>query len=405
MPSSRSAFRVLGFPVHVGSGFWSFMLLITLVNSRGDGGMEFAVLLAVLIAAFTLVHELGHALAARATGAQAEITLTFMAGYASFVPTRHLSRWERVGISFAGPGIQILLGIVLYLAMGGQLFPVTYTSYAQSAAWFAGPVIGMLNLLPILPLDGGNILEQLVGAITPKHSQRIMMWFTGVVCVGGMVVLSMTPGLRGFVIYLAFPLLIVGQMATAKKTEDKKTSGQQALARAEALAWATGDVTAFPEGTVPSPWFRAAQQLQGGAAHIAGQLLVAETQHPSAAHWWPPDAAPLRTLAELIEQLPRPLPHGRPFDDFVLSGILLRLGEYDAAAHFAAEGYSNGRPAMLAVHVARAAAALGDRGTAIAWLRTAATTTNADHLQAAVDAAPEFAALRDDPAFADAVSS
>ena len=404
MPSSASQFRVLGFPVHVGPSFWTFMLLIMFVNSRGAGGVEFAAVLAALIAVFTLVHELGHALAARATGAQAEITLTFMAGYASFVPTRHLHRWERAAISFAGPGVQIVLGIALYLALGGQLFPVVHSTHAQSAAWFAGPIIGLLNLLPILPLDGGNILEQLVDVVTPKHSRRIMMWFTVAVSVSAMVFMVLNPELLGLLIFAAFPLLAVAQMATANKERVRKTTGEQALARAEALAWATGDVTAFPPGTVPSPWFRAAQQMQSGHALIAGQLLTTETLHPSGPHWWPPDAAPLRTLAELVEQLPHPLPHGRPFDDFVLSGILLRLGEYDAAARFAAEGYSNGRPAMLAVHVARAAAALGDRGTAIAWLRTAASTAAAHSLQAAVDAAPEFAELRDDPAFADAVN-
>lgn len=404
MPSSPTAFRVLGFPVHVGPSFWTFMLLITLTNSQGAGGFEFAILLAVLIAAFTLIHELGHALAARATGAKAEITLTFMAGYASFVPTRHLSRWERVGISFAGPGVQIALGTALYLAMGGQLFPIENVTHAQYAALWAGPLIGLFNLLPILPFDGGNILEQLIDAITPKHSRRIMIVFTVTVCLVGMVLMAMNPALRGLIIFLAFPLIAVAQMSSTRKAHESTSTGQQALARAEALAWATGDVTTFPDGTVPSPWFRAAQQLQSGHPQVAGMLLAAEMQRPSDGQWWPPDAAPLRTLAELIDLIPRPLPHGRPFDDFVLSGILLRLGEYDAAAHYAAQGYTNGRPAMLAVHVARAAAALGDRNTAIAWLRSAAGNAPSDSLQAAIDAAPEFASLRDDPAFADAVS-
>jgi uncharacterized protein HemY len=88
----------------------------------------------------------------------------------------------------------------------------------------------------------------------------------------------------------------------------------------------------------------------------------------------------------------------------VLSGILLRLGEYTEAATYAAQSYDNGRPAMLAVHVARAAAALGDRSTAIAWLRTAATTAPPHALQSAIESAPEFETLRTDPAFADAVA-
>jgi hypothetical protein len=351
-----------------------------------------------------LIHELGHALAARATGAEAEITLTFMAGYASFVPTRHLSRWERVGISFAGPGVQIALGTALYLGLGGTLFPIEDVTHTQFAALLAGPLIGLFNLIPILPFDGGNILEQLVDAITPKHSRRIMIGFTIVVCVTAIVAMAFNPQLRGLIIFIVFPLLAVAQMITADKTKATETNAKQVLARAEALAWATGDVGHFPAGTVPSPWFRASQQLAGGHSVVAGQLLAEEMRRPSEAMWWPPDAAPLRTLAELVQLLPRPLPHGRPFDDFVLSGVLLRLGEYTDAATFAAESYGNGRQAMLAVHVARAAAALGDRSTAIAWLRAAATTAPSQSLQVAIDSAPEFATLRDDPAFADAVS-
>jgi hypothetical protein len=59
---------------------------------------------------------------------------------------------------------------------------------------------------------------------------------------------------------------------------------------------------------------------------------------------------------------------------------------------------------MLAVHVARAAAALGDNNTAIAWLRTAATTAPTQTLQAAIAAAPEFEQLRAEPRFMTALA-
>ena len=74
--------------------------------------------LAVALAGFTLIHELGHAFAARATGADAEISLNFFAGYASYRPTRPISRLERIGISFAGPGVQIATSVALLIALG-----------------------------------------------------------------------------------------------------------------------------------------------------------------------------------------------------------------------------------------------------------------------------------------------
>ncbi len=406
MPTSPTAFRLFGFPVRVGAGFWMFMVLIAVTNSSADGlGAQGAIILAALIAVFTLIHELGHAVAARATGAKAEITLAFMAGYASFVPTRMLTRWERVGISFAGPGVQIATGTALYVLLGGPLqWPIHGLTPAQFSALWAGPVIGLFNLIPILPFDGGNILEQAIDVIAPKHSRRIMIVFTVAISVGAMIYMATQPNLRGLIIFMAIPLLSVGQMLSAGKARENHAQGQEELARAEALAWASGDVSRFPDGHVPSPWFRAHQQASHGHLEVARQLLLADLSDPAAVNWWPPDAAPLRALEELVGLLPRPLPHGRSFSDYVLSGILLRLGEYTEAATYAARSYDNGRPAMLAVHVARAAAALGDRSTAIAWLRTAATTAPAHALQSAIEAAPEFEALRTDPSFADAVA-
>ena len=401
MPSSLTAFRLFGFPVHVGAGFWMFMVLIAVTNSSDRGlGAEGAIIFAGLIALFTLIHELGHAVAARATGAKAEITLAFMAGYASFVPSRKLSRWERVGISFAGPAVQIVAGAALYIALSGPVeWPIRGLTPAQFSALWAGPGIGLFNLIPILPFDGGTILEQAVDVVSPKHSRRFMIVFTIVASVSAMIYMSTQPGLRGLIIFMAIPLLSVAQIVSSEKARDKHITGQESLARAEALAWATGDVSRFSGGHVPSPWFRAYQQLTHGHPEVARQLLLADLADPNPVNWWPPDAAPLRALEELLALLPRPMPHGRSFSDFVVSGVLLRLGEYREAATYAAASYDNGRPAMLAVHVARAAAALGDRSTAIAWLRSAALTAPPHTLQSAIDAAPEFEQLRAEPQF------
>ena len=402
MPTA-APMRLFGFPLHVGPGFWLFMGLIAFANSSFLG-MSGAIVFAGLIAAFTLVHELGHAFAARATGARAEISLAFMMGYASFVPTRKLSRWEHVGISFAGPATQMVIGGGVYLALGGPMWPIEGLTNTQFSVLWAGPVIGLFNLLPVLPFDGGNILEQAVGAFFPRRARRIMLWFSVIISVAGIVALSSRPELRGFVIFLILPLLTVAQMAFSGRAQANHALGQETFARAEALAWATGDVSAFNRGQVPSPWFRAHQQLQHGHPDVARQVLLADFAESSAVNWWPPDAAAKHDLRALVDVLSIPLPHGRPFSDFVLSGILLRLGDYDTAARYAADAYSETRPAMLAVHVARAAAALGDNATAAAWLRAAATNAPPEALHVAIAAAPEFGRMRSDPAFAQALT-
>ena len=82
-------FRLLGFPVHVRPGF--VMLMVLIVVLYGD---EFGIWLAGALAAFTLLHELGHAVAARRTGAQAEISLNFSSDFLASSP------WLRSGWYF-----------------------------------------------------------------------------------------------------------------------------------------------------------------------------------------------------------------------------------------------------------------------------------------------------------------
>jgi hypothetical protein len=115
-------------------------------------------------------------------------------------------------------------------------------------------------------------------------------------------------------------------------------------------------------------------------------------------NWWPPDAAPDDALAAVLEVLPSPIPQGRPYSAYVASGALLRVGRYEEAAHYAAAAYDSSRQPMLAVHVARAAAAIGHRNTALGWLRTAAND-QPDVVFDAVQSAKEFDAYRDDPEF------
>ena len=395
--------RLFGFPLHVGSGFWLFMALITFLYAP-DLGMGGALLFAVLIAGFTLVHELGHAFAARATGARAEISLAFMMGYASFVPTRKLSRWEHIGISFAGPATQIAIGAAVYLALGGPLWPIEDLTRAQFFALWAGPMIGMFNLIPVLPFDGGNILEQAVGALFPGRERRIMLWFSAAVSVAGLVAIAVDPDLAGFAIFIVIPLLTVAQTTFGGRAQANHARGREVFARAEALAWATGDVSGFARGHLPSPWFRAHQQLTHGDPELAREVLLADFADSSPVNWWPPDAAAKDDLRALVDVLSTPLPHGRAFSDFVLSGILLRLGDYESAARYAADAYAETSPPMLALHVARAAAALGDHATAAAWLQAAATTAPSDALRIAIAAAPEFGRMRSDPAFEQALA-
>jgi Zn-dependent protease len=397
VPSNAAVFRLFGFPVHVRAGFFMFMVLVVMIQ-----GPTFGIPFAVFLALFTLLHELGHAFAARATGAEAQIALDFMAGYAAFTPTRPLKRWERIGISFAGPGVQILIGTIVYVMLRGQLAMPEYGNAVQHAVFWSGPIIGLFNLIPVLPFDGGTIAEVGVELVARDRAHQIMQWFTIAVAVTAMVWMALDPNLVRFIFFAVIPLLSVLASMNQERNHIRRAKGQQVLARAEALAWATGQVQ-FPSGTVPSPWFRAWQQVQFGDRHAALHVLLLDLADTEPINWWPPDAAPVEALRQVADVLPQPVPQGRAYSSYVLSGVLLRVGRHEDAAHYAATAFGVNRAPMLAVHVARAAAALGHRATALAWLRTA-SETSPDLVANAIEHATEFDSLRHDPEFAAALS-
>lgn len=357
-------FTLLGFKVHVQPGFVMFMALIVIVY-----GDEFGLWLAGAIAAFTVIHELGHAVAARQNGAHAEISLGFLAGYASYIPTRPISRLGHAVISFSGPGIHIASSMALLLALGSSpLDPSSSnTSAATSAIWWAGPVIGALNLVPILPLDGGHIVLQALDRLFPGRSDRIMLLFSIAVTGIAAAVMFVSPNLRGFGIFIGFLLVTQLQMLGASKKPQ-------------------------------SPWISANNALEAGKKNRARRLLVSALSHPQSNGV--PMALALETnqLRDLVQLLPDPKPFGDPTNEYLLANVLISLGEFEDAAHYAADSFERNPNTLSASAVARASGALGDKDTAIGWLRAAANVgTSPAGLASVIDGSPELVELREHP--------
>ena len=144
-------FQLFGFPVTIRPGFVVIIAVIAFLY-----GGELGPWLAGSLAVFTLVHELGHVWMARRFGATAAIALDLLYGYASYIPACRLARWAA---GDRGGGHRTPVGLALLFAMGRvpALARLGDRVAGRYAIWWAGPVIGLVNLLPALPLDGGTI--------------------------------------------------------------------------------------------------------------------------------------------------------------------------------------------------------------------------------------------------------
>ncbi|MCU1393693.1 MAG: peptidase family protein [Ilumatobacteraceae bacterium] len=398
--STTPGLRIFGFPVDVRPGFVVLLGLFVVLYS-GQGRGDLGIWIAGSVGVFTLCHELGHAFAARATGAEASIALDFLAGYASFEPTRRLKRWERAGISLAGPAVQILLGLGVLALM--RVNPLDYDQVRQNASsiaiWWAGPILGAINLAPILPLDGGNIVMSGIDVFIPGRSRAVMIYFS-IVATGGAIIFFGRHD-PSQAIFFIFPLVVQIQMLQHRKTQqslDEHGSWQQWANSAERDAWTIGKPGAYPPGMVPSPWFRAAEFAREGKRDEARNLLLADFANTQQPNWIPPDPASDLELTALVGLLPQPLPTGNPYSEYVLASILTRLRQFETAGRYAAESYARNPGTMPAVIVAQCAASLGDDELAVGWLRAAYSSgTNLPGLAEALDRRAEFAHLRSRP--------
>lgn len=157
-------------PVTVRPSFW---LVAALLGWGLDDYLLLAAWVAIVFVS-VLAHELGHALTARRFGAGVSITLTTLGGF---------TRWEKPGdgmtpgkralVAGAGSAMGILLGLaVLGMFMATRPWGATAGSIVLMIVW-VNVGWGVLNWLPIRPLDGGHLVLALLDMVAPRRAEGL----------------------------------------------------------------------------------------------------------------------------------------------------------------------------------------------------------------------------------------
>jgi stage IV sporulation protein FB len=169
---SRAHFRLFGVPVRVEP----FFVIVAVLFGIQLEPLWRVFAWVVLVFVSVLIHEMGHALTYRVLGQRSAIVLHGFGGFT--VPTgggrRVLSKGRSIIVSLSGSVTQILV-----LAVPAKIALETDWAERQQFEWFFDngfnwwPVLdlllfvslwwGLFNLLPIRPLDGGHVAEELVG--------------------------------------------------------------------------------------------------------------------------------------------------------------------------------------------------------------------------------------------------
>ena len=162
------SFRLGKIPVRILPSF--FLMTVFL----GMSAMDMRLVAWVLVVFVSvLVHELGHASMGLAFGLEPRIELHAMGGTTSWTTPRELGAARRIAISIAGPGAGFAAGAIVRWGLGPAPFmAVPLGGFVYEELLYVNFGWGILNLLPMLPLDGGNVTVQALNALTGGKGER-----------------------------------------------------------------------------------------------------------------------------------------------------------------------------------------------------------------------------------------
>ncbi|KFF41881.1 MAG: Zn-dependent protease [Candidatus Atelocyanobacterium thalassa isolate SIO64986] len=212
---------LLGIPFYINSSWFLILGLITLsnvqeINIQGLAGNSWwlewlsGLFLSLFLFISVLSHELGHSLVAHTQGINVKSITLFLFGGVAIIEKESEKPTEAFLIAIAGPLVSLVLSIILF-TINHIIFPNQESSLLHPLLSYMlediarmNFVLGVFNLIPGLPLDGGQIVKAIVWKLKDDYfigvryasiSGRIIGWL-GIIL--GLFIISLTGSLGGF---------------------------------------------------------------------------------------------------------------------------------------------------------------------------------------------------------------
>jgi Zn-dependent protease len=239
MRSSLKVASIFGIEVRIHLTFLLFLVWIwfSYYQVAGFTGAVQGVLFILALFACVLLHEFGHALAARGFGIETpDITLLPIGGVArlSRIPEKP---WQELVVAIAGPLVNVVIAGVL-------IFVIHTSATLEQLEYLENPRIELLaklasvnvmlvlfNLIPAFPMDGGRVLRALLAMAMPyARATQIAAWIgQGLAVVFGILGFFGIPFLgisaNPFLIFIAFFIFVGAQQEAAMAQSKGRGSG------------------------------------------------------------------------------------------------------------------------------------------------------------------------------------
>lgn len=340
-------------PIRIYPIFWLLAAFIGWINT----GTFMGVIIWIPLIIFSiLVHEYGHALTAVAFGQKAEVDLVAMGGL-----TRRsggqISFWKEFIIVLNGPLAGFLLFFVCYLIE--RIFNPSadgLPGYILTVLISINLVWNILNLLPILPLDGGHLLRIFLQGLFGFNGLKISLLISLILSVVAAVFFFVSQLFIAGVVCLMLAFESYQGWMEIKKMVPLDTDPdlQEKINKAESeLAGGNS------EGAL-SILLYVREQTKSGmlfvyATELACRILAEKKQLVQAYEW----------LNEIEDSLD-------PDYSFLLQQLAFKLEKWEEVMKIGNKAYQKEPAAMIAILNSMAAARLGQIVPAIGWLRCAA---------------------------------
>jgi len=175
MPGSLHLGKIAGIDIYI--NFSWLIILVFLTWSLAIGWFPFynrgwsigtywivSFIATLLLFVSVLLHELAHSLVARARGLPVKNITLFIFGGVSNIQQEPASPGVEFQVAVVGPVVSLLIGVVAYLLQ----LPLS-NSPLQGILFYLGVtniLLGIFNLIPGFPLDGGRVLRSIIWKIT-----------------------------------------------------------------------------------------------------------------------------------------------------------------------------------------------------------------------------------------------
>jgi Zn-dependent protease/CBS domain-containing protein len=269
--------RLFGVDVRIHLTFVALLIFVWATQSLtlGASGAMRGLGLVTIVFICVVLHELGHALAARRAGVAVRSVILLPIGGVTLMEDlgRDANPARDIRVAVAGPVVSLALAaislpLVLFLSPQVRLwsYPFVYAGNLPRALFWSNVFLGIFNLLPAYPMDGGRVLR----AFLSQRMEYVRATRLAVSVGQGFAVLMMFAGVwNSWLMLIGFFLFVGAQL------EDRSAIFQSVLesVRMEEVML-TGFSTLSPADTLEDALLKAVHTLQDDFPVVRGSDMV-----------------------------------------------------------------------------------------------------------------------------------